>query len=84
MACCLIIAFNIHPSNISDDNNEIEQTKMIYIFHDYEGNEADIFETLAKSGINTIRVRVWNDPYDADGNSYGGGNCDIDTAVEIG
>ena len=54
------------------------------IFHDYEGNEADIFETLAKSGINTIRVRVWNDPYDADGNSYGGGNCDINTAVEIG
>ena len=34
--------------------------------------------------MNTVRVRVWNDPYDAEGNGYGGGNCDIDTAVEIG
>ena len=53
-------------------------------FYDYEGNEADIFETLAKSGINTIRVRVWNDPFDSNGHGYGGGNNDIDTAVEIG
>lgn len=53
-------------------------------FYDYEGNEADIFETLAKSGINTIRVRVWNDPFDANGHGYGGGNNNIDTAVEIG
>lgn len=53
-------------------------------FYDYEGNEADIFETLSKSGINTIRVRVWNDPFDENGNGYGGGNCNIDTAVEIG
>ena len=53
-------------------------------YYDYDGNEADVFETLAKSGINYIRVRVWNDPYDENGNGYGGGNCDIDTAIEIG
>ena len=53
-------------------------------YYDYDGNEADVFETLAKSGINYIRVRVWNDPYDEEGNGYGGGNCDIDTAIEIG
>jgi arabinogalactan endo-1,4-beta-galactosidase len=29
-------------------------------------------------------VRVWNDPFDADGNGYGGGNCDIDNAIEVG
>ena len=29
-------------------------------------------------------MRVWNHPYDADGNGYGGGNCDIQNAVEIG
>lgn len=53
-------------------------------FYDYDGNEGDIFEILRSSGVNYIRVRVWNDPKDADGNGYGGGNCDIDTACEIG
>lgn len=53
-------------------------------YYDYDGNEADVFKTLAESGINTVRVRVWNDPYDENGNGYGGGNCDIDKAVAIG
>lgn len=53
-------------------------------YYDYNGEEADVFKILADNGINTIRVRVWNNPYDADGNGYGGGNCDIETAVAIG
>ena len=53
-------------------------------YYDYDGNECDLFEFLASQGINYIRVRVWVDPYDKDGNGYGGGNCDINTAVEIG
>jgi len=53
-------------------------------YYDYDGNEADVFKVLAESGVNLIRIRVWNDPYDANGNGYGGGNCDIEKAVEIG
>ena len=53
-------------------------------YYDFEGNETDVFKLLAESGINYIRVRVWNDPFDSEGNGYGGGNCNIDTAVEIG
>ena len=53
-------------------------------FYDFQGQEQDVFSVLAGSGINYIRVRVWVDPFDADGNGYGGGNCNIDTAVEIG
>ena len=53
-------------------------------FYDENGNEQDIFRTLAEHGVNYIRVRVWNDPYDADGNSYGGGNSDVYTAGLIG
>ena len=52
-------------------------------FYDYEGNEEDIFKVLAESGITHIRVRVWNDPFDESRNGYGGGNCDINTALEI-
>lgn len=53
-------------------------------YYDFDGKETDVFKLLAKSGINYIRVRVWNDPFDSEGNGYGGGNCNIDTAVEIG
>ena len=53
-------------------------------YYDFDGAEADVFKILAQSGVNYIRVRVWNDPFDADGHGYGGGNCNIDTALEIG
>ena len=53
-------------------------------FYDFDGKEQDVLKTLAENGVNYIRVRVWNDPYDSEGNGYGGGNCDIDTAIELG
>ena len=53
-------------------------------YYDFDGNETDLFRLLADSGINTIRVRVWNNPYDDEGRGFGGGNCDIAAAVEIG
>ena len=53
-------------------------------YYDFEGNEADLFRILADNGINYIRVRVWNDPFDEEGRGFGGGNCDIAAAVEIG
>jgi arabinogalactan endo-1,4-beta-galactosidase len=31
-----------------------------------------------------VRIKVWNDPYDSDGNGYGGGNNDLKKAVTIG
>jgi len=36
-------------------------------YYGYDGKEQDLLLTLAQSGINYIRVRVWNDPFDADG-----------------
>ncbi len=54
------------------------------VYYNYDGEAQDVFQTLAESGINYIRVRVWNNPYDAEGHGYGGGNCTIETAVEIG
>lgn len=53
-------------------------------YYGFDGSEQDVFQILAENGINYIRVRVWNDPYDKNGNGYGGGNCDIANAVEIG
>ncbi len=56
-------------------------------FKDWDGkvlDEQGFFNLLAKSGVNYIRIRVWNNPYDANGKSYGGGNNDINTAIEMG
>lgn len=53
-------------------------------YYDYDGTEKDVYEILSDNGINYIRVRVWNDPFDGEGNGYGGGNCDIENAVAVG
>lgn len=56
-------------------------------YKDFEGNTidniTDFCKFLAENGITHIRVRVWNDPYDVNGNGYGGGNCDVATAAKI-
>ena len=54
------------------------------VFRDSAGAPADLFDVLADSGVNYVRVRVWNDPFDAAGHGYGGGSVDVDRAVEIG
>lgn len=54
------------------------------VYYNEAGEEQDIFEILAQNGVNYIRVRVWNDPYDENGNSYGGGGNDTAKAAEIG
>lgn len=56
-------------------------------FYDFDGNELSnqgFFEFLKDCGVNYVRLRVWNDPADGNGNGYGGGNCDIDAAVKMG
>ena len=53
-------------------------------YRDFDGSERDVFQILAENGVTHIRVRVWNDPFDAEGSGYGGGNCDVACAAEIG
>ena len=53
-------------------------------YHDAAGNETDALKALADAGVTHIRVRGWNDPFDADGHGYGGGNCDTSTAAVLG
>ena len=52
-------------------------------YRDYDGTTADIFDVLAESGVNYVRIRIWNDPYDADGHGYGAGDVDVVVAVEV-
>ena len=53
-------------------------------FYNFQGQEQDLLKTLSDAGINCIRVRVWLNPYDTQGNGYGGGNCDLEKAITLG
>lgn len=59
------------------------ETSGVKFYNEY-GVQQDIFTTLAQSGVNYVRVRVWNNPFDAKGNGYGGGNNDLAAAIAIG
>ena len=50
----------------------IENAGMKYL--DADGNENDIFKVLKASGVNMIRLRIWNDPSKDDESSKQGGN----------
>lgn len=53
-------------------------------YYDHKGKEKDVYKILSENGVNYIRVRIWNDPFDKEGNGYGGGNCDLENAIEVG
>ncbi len=53
-------------------------------YYSADGKEQDVFTTMAKAGVNYARIRVWNDPFDENGNGYGGGNNDLATAIALG
>lgn len=81
-------------SNLSDDfimgmdiSSVISEFASGVTYQDFNGNEinniTDFCKLLKECGVTHIRVRVWNDPYDSNNNGYGGGDNDIDTAVNI-
>jgi len=67
-----------------DGSTLITQENSGVIYYNEAGEEQDALKTLADNGVNMIRIRVWNDPYDENGKGYGGGNCDTDNAIAIG
>ena len=67
-----------------DISSVLSEERSGVTYKNLNGEEEDIFKILADAGVNYVRVRVWNDPYDSNGNGYGGGNCDADVAAEIG
>lgn len=57
------------------------------VFKDENGKELsdeEFFQYLHDGGTNWVRIRIWNDPYDSNGNGYGGGNNDVEKAKIMG
>lgn len=49
-------------------------------FYDY-GRQGDLFDIAKAYGINFVRIRLWNDPYDEEGSPYGAGTNDLETMI---
>ena len=47
------------------------------------GKQEDLFRILKECGTTMVRLRIWSDPFDEMGNSYGGGGNDLQTTIEI-
>ena len=45
--------------------------------------EVDPLDMFTKNGVNYMRIRVWNDPYNEDGKPYLGGTCDVDNFIKL-
>ena len=48
-----------------------------------DGTEMDILDIMKKYDVDTIRIRLWNDPYSESGESYGAGENDLKTTLAI-
>jgi len=51
--------------------------------YSYKGEHMDLFRILELSGVNLVRLRLWNHPYDKNGTAYGGGTNDLQTTLEL-
>lgn len=62
----------------------LEKSGVTYSYLD--GTSGDIFDILAGAGVNYVRIRIWNNPYDSEApyKGYGGGNCDLYNAKILG
>mgnify|MGYP000308499722 FL=1 len=49
-----------------------------------DGKEKDILDIMKEHDVDTIRLRLWNDPKSEEGEPYGAGNNDLAETIAIG
>ncbi len=60
---------------------EMERCGAKYYDH---GEQKDILQIMKEHDVDTIRVRLWNDPKSPEGEPYGAGSLDLATVIETG
>ncbi len=53
-------------------------------FYYADGTEGDALAILQSYGMDSVRLRIWNDPIDENGKPYANGHNDLETAKIIG
>ncbi len=91
----------LNPIEISPLTNKVDNSfplgidmSMVYQviqnggkYYNSEGKRQNVFQILADNGVNYVRLRLWNDPYNTYSTgekvSYGGGTCDKKTVISL-
>ncbi len=60
-----------------------ELEKLGAVFYDKDGDERNLLSVLREYGTNAVRLRLWNNPYSAEGEPYGAGTNDLETVMEM-
>ena len=53
------------------------------VYYNDKGQEQEVFQILRRNGVNFVRFRLWNNPYNKFKDPYGGGNNDVNTDIEL-
>ena len=55
----------------ADISTLIAQEQSGVKYYNESNQEEDLFTILSENGVNYARIRIWNDPYNAEGQGYG-------------
>ena len=66
-----------------DVSTFLEQQKLTHQKYYKNGKEVDPFALFKSQGVTLLRTRIWNRPYDDEGNPYLGGTCDLDNFLKL-
>ncbi len=69
--------------NGCDISSLIELEELGAKFYDFSKKEVELAGFLSKNGFNSMRIRLWIDPYSEEGKPYLGGTNDLDKALEL-
>ncbi len=61
---------------------ELERCGAVY--YDQDGKEKDLLSIMKDYDVDTIRIRLWNNPWSETGESYGAGENDLPTSLATG
>lgn len=96
LAVCLATSFSAsavttHPSTQmpadfikgADISTLLDAEKHGAKFYNDKNQPQDALAILKANGVNYVRLRLWVDPKDAQGNAYGGGDNDLATTLAL-
>lgn len=78
--------FNAMPADFikgADISTLLEAEQHGAKFYNQNGQQQDAIAILKANGVNTVRLRLWVAPQDADGNTYGGGSNNLENTIAL-
>ncbi|AIV29199.1 glycoside hydrolase family 53 protein [Enterobacter cloacae] len=78
--------FNAMPADFikgADISTLLEAEQHGAKFYNQNGQQQDAIAILKANGVNTVRLRLWVDPQDASGKTYGGGSNNLENTIAL-